>query len=157
MTEERLIELYRDNDPWMRELAARHIGCQQTGIDIAANIWVKVIAGQIMERREKSIKIVLYCCVMNAVKDYWRKEKARLRYIKQIDHQVRAYPATFDFDGDAMMKLKQLPDNRRQAIELIVLQGWKAVDAAKELGISVDALRMRLHHGLAWLRKMVVV
>jgi len=51
--------------------------------------------------------------------------------------------------------LKSLPETTRRAVELLKIRGLDAQAAAKELGISEVALRVRAHRGYAQLRKIL--
>jgi RNA polymerase sigma-70 factor, ECF subfamily len=44
--------------------------------------------------------------------------------------------------------LGTLPDGQRQAIELVKVQGWSTEEAAEKMGITVTALKVRVHRGL---------
>lgn len=57
-------------------------------------------------------------------------------------------------EGRALVtELTRLPDLDRQAVELVDLAGLKAKEAAKVLGISAGALRMRLMRARTRLRR----
>jgi RNA polymerase sigma factor (sigma-70 family) len=52
--------------------------------------------------------------------------------------------------------LRSLPPLNRQAVELLKLRGLSLEEAARELGISVGALKVRAHRGYAQLRKKML-
>ena len=58
-------------------------------------------------------------------------------------------------DDQLFEALQALPDLNRQAIELLKLRGLSLEEAAKELGISVAAVKVRAHRGYEQLRKMM--
>jgi RNA polymerase sigma factor (sigma-70 family) len=51
--------------------------------------------------------------------------------------------------------LEAIPEMNRQAVELLKLKGMSVETAAKSLGISSAALRVRAHRGYALLKKML--
>ena len=56
-------------------------------------------------------------------------------------------------DDRLQRALESLPDGNRQAVEMLKFRGMSVDDAAKELGISKIALKVRAHRGYALLRK----
>ncbi len=51
--------------------------------------------------------------------------------------------------------LESLPEGNRQAVEMLKFKGMSVETAAKELGISKIALKVRAHRGYALLRKFL--
>jgi RNA polymerase sigma-70 factor (ECF subfamily) len=56
-------------------------------------------------------------------------------------------------DDQLHLALKALPEGNRRAVELLKIRGLSLEEAAKELGISVAALKVRAHRGYERLRK----
>jgi len=56
-------------------------------------------------------------------------------------------------NGQLSEALKSLPEKTRRAVELLKIEGLDVRTAARELGISEIALRVRAHRGYAQLRK----
>ncbi len=59
-------------------------------------------------------------------------------------------------DDQLYQALNSLPDLNRQAIEMLKLRGLSLEDAAKELKVSVTALKVRAHRGYEQLRKQMI-
>lgn len=57
------------------------------------------------------------------------------------------------FDDRLHKALESLPEGNRQAVEMLKIRGLTVEAAAKELGISKIALKVRAHRGYALLRK----
>jgi RNA polymerase sigma-70 factor (ECF subfamily) len=51
--------------------------------------------------------------------------------------------------------LRSLPKDNRQAVELLKFKGMSLEAAAKKLGISTAALKVRAHRGYGLLRKFL--
>ncbi len=60
-------------------------------------------------------------------------------------------------DDRLRLALESLPAIYRQAVEMLKFRGMRVDAAAKELGISKIALRVRAHRGYALLRKSLTV
>jgi RNA polymerase sigma-70 factor (ECF subfamily) len=69
-------------------------------------------------------------------------EAGRLREEEGLDDQLH-------------LALRSLPEGNRRAVELLKIRGLSLEEAAKELGISVAALKVRAHRGYERLRKML--
>jgi RNA polymerase sigma-70 factor (ECF subfamily) len=59
-------------------------------------------------------------------------------------------------DDRLHLALESLPEGNRQAVELLKIRGLSVEAAAKELGISKIALKVRAHRGYALLRKFMI-
>jgi len=59
-------------------------------------------------------------------------------------------------DDQLYSALQSLPDLNRQAVELLKLRGLSLEEAAKQLGISVAAVKVRAHRGYEQLRKLLL-
>ncbi len=81
-----------------------------------------------------------------------------LPYPKGLDSLASGQPSAEtqvvrqDIDRCVKAALDRLPGSYRRVIELRDLEGYTAPDAARELGISVPALKSRLHRARGLLR-----
>jgi len=57
---------------------------------------------------------------------------------------------------ELLLALRSLPDGNRKAVELLKIRGLTLEEAAKEMGISVAALKVRAHRGYAAMRKALM-
>ena len=60
-------------------------------------------------------------------------------------------------DDRLHLALESLPDGNRQAVELLKFKGMSLQTAAKEMGISVAAIKVRAHRGYNLLRNFLMV
>ena len=58
-------------------------------------------------------------------------------------------------DDQLYQALQTLPESNREAVELLKLKGLSLEEAAKRLGISVAALKVRAHRGYKQLRELL--
>jgi RNA polymerase sigma factor (sigma-70 family) len=58
-------------------------------------------------------------------------------------------------DDQLFKALQSLPESNRRAVELLKLKGMSLEDAAKKMGISVAALKVRAHRGYRQLRELL--
>lgn len=58
-----------------------------------------------------------------------------------------------ELEEELFMALEALPEINRRAVDLLKIRGYTLEDAAKELGITVAALKVRAHRGYVCLRE----
>ena len=105
----------------------------------------------------------LYRIVVNSCLMKIRKEQIRGRYLSSAGYEDLVVP---DWDANPekaavnselrniiQVGLNRLPQTLRVAVVLRSVQGFSNVEAAKILGITVPALKARLHRGHLLLRK----
>jgi RNA polymerase sigma-70 factor (ECF subfamily) len=99
----------------------------------------------------------LFTVARNSMLDALAKNR---RFVeKEIAVEELPERGTVEMDGslgdDLDQALKALPPLNRQAIELLKLRGLSLEEAAKELKISVSALKVRAHRGYSRLREIL--
>lgn len=84
------------------------------------------------------------------------------RRIAESEVLMEDFPETAAFEAveggvdDRLHRaLESLPEGNRQAVEMLKFRGMSVEAAAKELGISKIALKVRAHRGYALLRKLL--
>jgi RNA polymerase sigma-70 factor (ECF subfamily) len=101
----------------------------------------------------------LFTVVRNAV---WAALSKRHK-VTQKEIQLETLPETSaqvhkeeGLEDDLQDALNALPEANRRAVEMLKLQGMDLETAARELGISKVALKVRAHRGYAQLRKKLM-
>ena len=99
----------------------------------------------------------LFTVARNSMLDALAKNR---RFVeKEIAVEELPETGTVEEDGslgdDLDQALKALPPLNRQAIELLKLRGLTLEEAARELKISVPALKVRAHRGYTKLRELL--
>jgi RNA polymerase sigma-70 factor (ECF subfamily) len=101
----------------------------------------------------------LFTVIRNAV---WTALQKR-RKVTEKELPFERLPASFaraheaeGLEDDLRQALNTLPEANRRAVEMLKLQGMDVETAAKELGISPIALKVRAHRGYALLRKKLI-
>ena len=99
-----------------------------------------------------------FTVIRNAIWDALKKNhRIAQREVPMEDfHDFAALEAAEEGIDDRLRRaLESLPQGNRQAVEMLKFRGMSAETAAKELGISKIALRVRAHRGYALLRKFL--
>jgi RNA polymerase sigma-70 factor (ECF subfamily) len=101
----------------------------------------------------------LFTVVRNAI---WaaihKRHKVTQKELQLEDLPETAAKAQEDggLEDDLQEALNSLPAANRRAVEMLKLQGMDVETAAKELGISKIALKVRAHRGYEQLRKKLM-
>jgi len=84
--------------------------------------------------------------------DFWRRHERTGSLHEDIDqmdaHEWVADQPEEGAEHDLAQLLQTLPPNQRSAIELTKLQGMTAIEAAKQTGMSVSAIKVNVHRGM---------
>lgn len=92
------------------------------------------------------LRIVARIC-FGLVSPLWRRIEAL-----QDDMQSAARPADIELRLDLERAIEALPDGHREAILLFYFRELSVADTARQLGISREAVKVRLHRGRASIR-----
>ncbi len=85
----------------------------------------------------------------------------RNRKFAEREVPMETLPETGDLERDGSLDdqlyqaLQSLPDSNREAVQLLKLRGLSLEEAARHLGISVAALKVRAHRGYLLLRDLL--
>lgn len=102
---------------------------------------------------KSSFRTWLYAVAVNLHRDFVRKEAVAMSHQAQIRLHKAPEPSS---DPPEVLReeierlkvaLEALPDELRDPVVLVRLEGMKYAEAAEVLGISIEALRMRIHRG----------
>ena len=123
------------------------------------NILIKVHRARHTFRGERPFGPWLRAISRNAIIDYTRQRARRTSREISLEADGVAEPSVDPVDPDAARLspdlaegLAALPDNQREAVELIHVRGLSVAEAAQEAGVSVSALKVRAHRGYKAMR-----
>ena len=143
--------------------------------DICQNVFLKVHAGLKDFRGEASLSTWIYRIATNAALDWLRsrsfRQTAQVTSYSATPDDVRCTSAVTDLAGDTLEPSAEssfirnesneciatfvdaLPESYRTVLALHDLDGFKNREIAKILGLSVDAVKIRLHRARRELKK----
>jgi RNA polymerase sigma-70 factor (ECF subfamily) len=129
---------------------------QQHVEDVAQEVLLTFHKAKHTYRRELPFPPWFFTVVRNAIWSALQKNRRiRVREIPMEELPELAAQDLVDggLDDRLQEALKALPEDNRQAVELLKFQGLSVEEAAKKLRISKIALRVRAHRGYGLLRK----
>lgn len=100
----------------------------------------------------------LFAVLRNAV---WKSLSRRRRFLEReipledLPEEPDLTPIDEGLDDRLHQALDSLPPDQRRAVQMLKLEGKDVGSAAKELGISKVALKVRAHRGYVQLRKIL--
>ncbi len=130
----------------------------ETAEDLVQDIFLKVHShiGELDGKQKPDAWI--YRIARNRITDYYRKHRPepgldadRLSPPSRTKEEILE-----EFTEDIREMIRRLPPRYREVIELTELKGVKQVDAARELGISLPAVKSRVLRGRELLREMLL-
>ncbi len=163
--------LYAEYQPRIRRYLARIVG-EHDAEDLTQTVFLKVSQALEDFRGEARLSTWIYRIATNTAADWMRGPFFR-RAIERVPfdaltHGEQAEPATEEhlrlpLADQAMVRREMnqcirqvvdgLPAAYREAITLSDIEGLKNAEIAERLGVSVDAVKIRLHRARGMLRK----
>jgi RNA polymerase sigma-70 factor, ECF subfamily len=127
----------------------RLTGDQETALDLAQETFVKAYQGIPKVPFELQLRPWLYRIATNNARQYFRR-KALRSFISFSDFRISGAPDSGEFaenkDGETAVRetLRKIPTEQRTCLVLHYVEGFKYREIAEALGISEDAVRMRV-------------
>ena len=156
---ERIVE---EHSSFVYNVAFRMMGNPQDAEDVAQEAFISAYRAFERFRGESKLTTWLYRITVNAALMRLRKEK-KARTLTQYgfddvivhDWSDAPYRAASDSElGDRLREgIGMLPDDLKAAVVLRDMEELSNAEAAEVIGISVPALKSRLHRGRVLLRK----
>jgi RNA polymerase sigma-70 factor (ECF subfamily) len=164
--------LFRDFAPRVHRLARRLLGNETDAEDATQEVFVQVLRKLPTFRGEAALSTWLYRIAVNTALAYRRKRSARLRHESLCDPAAfadsrhRPLAARDNNQPDEPLvhgethqllerALHSLPEESRHVVVLADVEGRKCPEIARRLGVSVAAVKSRLHRGRLQMRQAV--
>lgn len=153
----RLELLYRHVYPGLLLYAVRHAG--ETHGFLAEDCVQDAIFSA-WERREhfdtmQSLKSFFYVSIRNSIISLDRKQKAKERYVSQLEDEVVFSNSVIDNETQVLLHraIEALPEKEREVFELCCVEGMKNAEAAERLGVSESTVKKTKAKALDFLRE----
>lgn len=162
-------EIYEDYMPQIVRYFSRLVGDVEAE-DLAQETFVKVDRGLESFRGDSKLSTWIYSIATNVARDRFRKTSGSKEVsetsisengIETEDGNIWTGEKTRDAEGQALRKemndcirrfIDDLPEEYREVLILMDLEGFKQKEIAEILGISLDNVKIRLHRGRLALR-----
>ena len=155
---DRIVEQYSSD---IAALSNRLLGWSGEVDDVVQDIFLAAFLGLKKFRCECSLKTWLFTITVNKCRSYRYKRMLRLRRIYQLSRQASLSPAPTankaPMDSETFESVRRaiaaLPTKYREPVVLRYLQELSADEISRVLGISKNALQVRLNRARARLRE----
>ncbi|GAC1331586.1 MAG: sigma-70 family RNA polymerase sigma factor [Chloroflexota bacterium] len=132
------------------------VGNREDAEDLTSEVFLKAARQLNPDRAEASIAQWLFTVARTVLADHWRRYYRAGVSVPLEDYHVDTVPAGNDPREDTQRSqervaelLARLPERYRRVLELRFLQGYSVQEAAKELGITPDNVKVIQHRALA--------
>jgi len=157
---------YREHLPWVRSFVARRVGDPYAAADLTSDIFLAAIDSAAGYRPSAGAPAAWLAGVAHhVVAEHWRRQDREARANRRISGRALLDEDSIDLltarlDGQRVARelyasLAGLPPGQRAVVELVALDGLSLADAARALGITAVAARVRYHRARARLQDTV--
>ncbi len=146
--------------PVLRRLVSARLGDPAGVEDVVQNVLLSIHRARHTYQPARPFGPWMRAIARNAVVDSQRQRSVRLRREEPLS-QVEELPDTAPpaqtpgLSSPLRQALESLPAGQRQAVELIHLRELSVAEAAKQVGITPGALKVRAHRGYRALRALL--
>lgn len=135
-------------------------GAASDAEDLAQRTFLKIYGMRRRYRPSAKFATFLYLVarqtLVDALRAGARRDALRERVGEEIGGEVEEAPATRGESGDARRALATLSRPLREAVVLVVMQGFEYHEAAEALGIPVGTVKSRVHDALRQMREALL-
>src|SRR5262249_15551847 len=159
---------FHDYGPRVYNLARRMLGSDADAEDVTQDVLLQLVRKLDTFRGESALPTWLHRITVNAALSHRRKKATREdheehdpleRLLEQGHHQARRWrvgpeEALLDHETHELIEraIARLPEKYRDVFVLIDVEGLSNADAAEMLGLSVPAVKSRLHRARLLMR-----
>lgn len=145
--------------PFVRQVVRGKVGNEPAAEDIVQEVLLSIHTARHTFRPERPLTPWVRTIARNAVID-WARRQARFRArdsgveAADLPAETRA-PVDQPLSPGVTRALETLPDAQRQAVVMLKLEGLSVAEAAKRIGITPGAVKLRAHRGYRALRDVL--
>jgi len=153
--------LLSDILPMLRRVVRGRLSDSAAADDIVQEVLLSIHTARHTYRAERPLGPWVRTIARNAVIDWGRRQTRMLKRQVDLDSvdpasQEKA-PDEFEQGLPAPLRraLELLPNSQREAVVLLKVEGLGIEEAAKRVGVSAGALKLRAHRGYKGLRDLL--
>lgn len=159
-TTDSLADVLMANLEAFRGFARRRTGDEELAADAVQESLMRALKSEGSMRNREDLIAWFYRILRNVLTDLHRRKVARARAMERLaDEPGSAEQSASDFEASACQCFRSLlttmKPNYARVIEICDLDGESSEEASRNLGISRNNLKVRLHRGRAQLRTLL--
>lgn len=132
------------------------VGTVDDAEDILNDVFVKLTKSIAANAKPDNISAWLYHVTKNSIVDYYRTKKAFEALPEELTDEIAASDTIKQLSSCLLPMIRTLPETFQQALVLSEIEGKKHKDLARELGLSLPAVKSRILRGREELHKSMV-
>ena len=155
-------KLLRELTPYLERFVQRRLFDSSAVEDVVQNVMISLHRARHTYRAERRFTPWLHAIARNAIVDAMRVRARRLSREVSLESERVPEPATDAVEPpgpllspELQRALESLTDPQREAVELIHLHGLSVAEAARRVGVTRTALKVRAHRGYRALRAQI--
>jgi len=143
--------LFRSITPILRAFVARRLGNAAEGEDVVQEILLSIHRASHTYDSARPFKIWMFAIARNRLSDYlrqaYRRNAGKAVNLDDIAEKIPNPDVTAETDirEYVNMMLDLLPEKQRRILTMMKVEGYSASDVAKELKMSVSAVKVSAH------------
>lgn len=146
--------------PFVTSIVRGRVADAAAAQDIAQDVLLSIHTARHTYRPERDLSPWVRAIARNATIDWLRRQARRQRRELPLDDHEPAAPepdaaADADLPPALQRALAALPSAQREAVHLLKVEGLSVAEAARRVGISPGALKLRAHRGYLTLRSLL--
>ncbi|MCB9628261.1 MAG: RNA polymerase sigma factor [Sandaracinaceae bacterium] len=147
----------RELEPVLLGYARKRISNEELARDLVQETWLAAMVSLPRFAGRSSLRTWVISILRRKIVDQYRRSRPQVAFIEEAHGEVEGVDVVAHMDDMAAMtvlarELHTLHGRERDAVTLVDVEGVDRDDAATELGVTRNHLRVLLHRGRAQLR-----
>ena len=147
----------RELEPILLGYARKRISNEELARDLVQETWLAAMVSLPRFAGRSSLRTWIISILRRKIVDQYRRARPQVAFIEEAHGEVEALDVVSRMDDAAALtvvarELVSLHGREREAVTLVDVEGVDRDDAAVELGVTRNHLRVLLHRGRAQLR-----
>ncbi|MCB9661661.1 MAG: RNA polymerase sigma factor [Polyangiales bacterium] len=147
----------RELEPVLLGYARKRISNEELARDLVQETWLAAMVSLPRFAGRSSLRTWVISILRRKIVDQYRRNRPQVAFVEEAHGEVESVDVVAHMDDVAAMsvvarELNALHGREREAVTLVDVEGVDRDDAAEELGVTRNHLRVLLHRGRAQLR-----
>ena len=147
----------RELDPILLGYARKRISNEELARDLVQETWLAAMVSLPRFAGRSSLRTWIISILRRKIVDQYRRARPQVAFLEEAHGEIEAVDVVARMDDAAALnivahELDSLHGREREAGTLVDVEGVDRDDAAEELGVTRNHLRVLLHRGRAQLR-----
>lgn len=136
----------------------KHINNKSDAEDVLQEVLLKIYSNIDDLRDYRKISVWVYKIAKNTIIDYYRRKNKEMVQLAEnvFEEDIDEDSCNTEISKCLNKMIEYLPEKYKEVIKLIEYNGLTQKEVSQHLGISVSAVKSRVHRARAMLKKMLI-